>query len=88
MVSRLVSEPAAVAAFREKMDTDEARQIYRQRGPIAEFPNAWIKERIGLRKFRVRGLRKAGMEAVWACLTYNVMQWMRLCWRPELAVAE
>lgn len=87
MVSRLVSEPAAVAAFREKMNTDEARQIYRQRGPVAEFPNAWIKERIGLRKFRVRGLRKAAMEAVWACLTYNVMQWMRLCWRPESAVA-
>ena len=86
MVSRLVSEPAPVAAFRERMNTDEARQIYRQRGPIAEFPNAWIKERIGLRKFRVRGLPKAGMEAVWACLTYNVMQWMRLCWRPELAV--
>lgn len=86
-VSRLVSEPAAVAAFREKMNSEQARRIYRQRGAVAEFPNAWIKERIGLRKFRVRGLRKAAMEAVWACLTYNVTQWMRLCWRPALASA-
>jgi len=32
----------------------------------------------GLRKFRVRGLVKAGTELIWACLTYNVMQWLRL----------
>jgi hypothetical protein len=24
------------------------------------------------------------MEALWACLTYNVQQWIRLCWRPGL----
>lgn len=86
-VSKLKSESAVVAAFRERMETDEAKEIYRQRGPIAEFPNAWIKERIGLRKFRLRGLKKAGMELLWACLTYNVMQWKRLCWNQEAAPA-
>jgi transposase len=80
-VSIRLEERGEVAAFREKMATDEYRTIYRKRGPVAEFPNAWIKEKLGLRKFRVRGLAKAGIELVWACLTYNIMQWARLVWR-------
>ena len=76
-------ENEVVAAMRRKMETPEAKQAYRQRGEVAEFPNAWIKDKIGLRKFHVRGLAKAGMEAVWACLTYNVQLWIRLVWnRP------
>ena len=86
-VSRLVSEPAAVVAFRRKMETEEAKQIYRQRGAVAEFPNAWIKEKIGLRKFSLRGMAKAGMELIWACLTYNVMVWIRECWRGKAVAA-
>jgi hypothetical protein len=68
-----------------KMETEEAKAIYRQRGAVAEFPNAWIKDKIGLRQFRLRGLVKVGMEALWACLTYNIKQWIRLCWRPQWA---
>jgi transposase len=86
-VSIRVQEQADVAAFRKKMEAAEYRAIYRRRGEVAEFPNAWIKDKLGLRKFRVRGLVKAGMELVWACLTYNVMQWIRLRWRPAVAAA-
>ena len=51
---------------------------------MAEFPFAWIKEKFGLRKFRVFGKRKARTEAVWACLAYNAMIWMRHLWlNPE-----
>jgi len=67
-----------------KMQTEEAREIYKQRGQTAEFPSAWIKEKIGLRRFRVRGLIKAGLELMWACLTYNIQQWIRLSWRTQL----
>ena len=74
-----------VAAFIAKMETDEGKKIYRQRGPVAEFPNAWIKAKIGLRQFRLRGLIKVGMEVLWAALTYNIKQWIRLCWRPQWA---
>lgn len=81
LVSILVEERAAVAEFRKKMETEEAQALYRQRAPVAEFPNAYLKEKFGLRKFRVRGLVKAGLELLWACLTYNVMAWARLCWR-------
>jgi hypothetical protein len=49
-----------------------------------EFANAWIKSKIALRAFRLRGLLKVGMETLWACLTYNVQQWIRLRWRPRL----
>jgi len=80
-------EAPAVAAFRAKMETEEAKQIYRQRGAVAEFPNAWIKAKIGLRQFCLRGLEKVKMEATWACLTYNVQQWVRLRWGQQAAVA-
>jgi hypothetical protein len=53
-----------------------------EQSDVAEFPNAWIKDKLGLRKFRVRGVVKAGMELVWASFTYNVMQWIRLSRRP------
>ena len=81
---RSVDDPVVVS-FLEKMKTEKAKTAYKQRGPIAEFPHAWIKEKIGLRQFHLRGLIKVGMEALWACLTYNIQQWIRLCWRPRLA---
>lgn len=83
LVSIRMTESAKVAAFRAKMETPEARAIYKQRGAVAEFPNCWIKEKLGLRKFRLRGLRKATTEAFWGVLTYDVMQWIRLSWRPK-----
>jgi hypothetical protein len=85
-ITRAVEDPP-VAAFIQKMQTDPARQIYRQRGQIAEFPNAWLKAKIGLRQFHLRGLGKVLMECLWACLTYNIQQWIRLRWRTAPAVA-
>ena len=29
---------------------------------------------------------KAGSELQWACLTYNIMQWIRLVWRRPAVV--
>jgi len=80
-------EPPEVKRYREKMASESAREIYKQRSQIAEFPHAWIKEKFGLRKFRLRGLIKVRIEALWACLTYNICQWIRLCWRPKQAVS-
>jgi transposase len=77
----------AVAAFRIKMKTDEAKQLYRTRAQIAEFPHAWIKEKFGLRRFRLRGRLKVRAEAVWTCLTYNIQQWLRLSWRRSVLAA-
>jgi transposase len=87
-VSIRVAEQAEVAAFRQKMELPENRAIYRRRGEVAEFPNAWIKDKLGVRKFSVRGLAKAVSELLWACLTYNIQQWVRLVWRrPPVPVS-
>jgi transposase len=75
----------AVTAHLAKMQSEEAKEIYRKRGAVAEFPNAWIKSKIKLRQFRLQGRIKVQMEAIWACLTYNVQQWIRLRWRPKFA---
>ena len=80
-------EPAATRAFKAKMATEEAQQIYAQRSRIAEFPHAWIKERCGLRQFRCRGRLKATMEAMWAALSYNLTRWFALRRQPILTDA-
>jgi hypothetical protein len=77
----------AVAAYVAKMQTEEARAAYRRRGPVAEFSNLWLKTKLGLRQFCVRGLKKARCEVLWACLTYNIQQWFRLRWKPRLIAA-
>jgi len=82
-ITRL-EEPAATLAFKAKMATEEAKQIYGQRSRIAEFPHAWIKEPCGLRQFRCRGRLKATMEATWAALSYNLTRWFALRQRPTL----
>lgn len=73
-----------VQQFVDKMNRPETMAIYKQRGQIIEFCNAWIKTKIGLRQFHVRGLIKVTMELIWACLAYNIKQWIRLRWHPPL----
>ena len=73
-----IEEPSVTTAFKATMKTDEAKQIYKQRSQIAEFPHAWIKQRCGLRQFRCRGRWKASMEAAWACLGYNITRWFSI----------
>jgi hypothetical protein len=56
--------------FEERMSTTHAKQIYRQRARVAEFPHAWIKSKFGLRQFRCRTRPKAACEvlfAAWLC---------------------
>jgi hypothetical protein len=71
-------ELETVTAFKRKMQTEEAKQIYRKRSQLSEFPNAWIKTKIGLRQFYLRGLNKVNMEAKWAALTFNIQRWLKL----------
>jgi hypothetical protein len=79
---------AVVAACVTKMRSEAAQAIYRLRAAVAEFPNAWLKAKIGLRQFCVRGLKKVRCEALWGCLAYNFSQWVRLRWKVRLAEAQ
>ena len=76
-----------VAAYVAKMQTEAARAAYHRRAPVAEFTNAWLKAKLGLRQFCVRGLQKVRCEVLWACLTYNIQQWFRLHWKARLIPA-
>jgi transposase len=71
-------ENAPVLAFREKMASEQAQAQYRRRGRVVEFCHAWIKSKLGLRQFHVRGMPKVATELLWACFTYNVQHWIRL----------
>jgi hypothetical protein len=68
----------AITTYREKMKTDQARAVYKTRSQVAEFPNLWIKAKLGIRQFRVRGLAKVRLECLWAALTYDIQHWIRL----------
>ena len=82
------SEPNPIlSAFRQKMQTETYQQHYRKRSEVAEFPNAWLKEKLGLRRLRLSGLAKVAAESLWAVITYNIQQWIRLIWRPQLPTA-
>ena len=75
----------AMARMKEKMETEEGKAIYRKRGAVAEFPNAWFKAKFNFRQTCLRGLEKVRMDARWHAIAYNVAQWSRLCWRPRFA---
>jgi len=64
----------AVAAWRQRMGTDEAKEIYRQRAATAETVNADAKAHRGLNALSVRGLGKATGSAMLFALTYNVLR--------------
>lgn len=80
-------EDPTVTAYRARMATPEAYRLRRLRSQVAEFTNAWLKEKLGLRRFHVRGLKKVKSETLWAVLTYNLQQWIRLRWRPRWVTA-
>jgi transposase len=80
-------ESPVVIAFRSKMASEEAQAQYRRRGRVVEFCHAWIKSKLGLRQFHVRGLEKVRMEMLWACLTYNLQHWIRLSKLPATPAA-
>jgi transposase len=71
-------EVPAVTRFQSKMATGRAKQIYRTRSQVAEFPHAWIKSKFGLARLHLRGLVKAETELLWAALTYNLTHYFRL----------
>jgi hypothetical protein len=71
--------------YLSRMKRPEIKKLYKKRSEIAEFPHMWAKAVKGWRRFPVRGVVNAGMEALWVALAYNVTQWMRV--KPQAAAA-
>lgn len=68
----------AVAAWRERMGTAEAKTIYQERAATAETVNADAKANRGLDSFAVRGLDKVAGSACLVALTYNILRLLTL----------
>jgi transposase len=78
----LADDQPAVAAWRERMGTDPAKEIYKERAATAECVNAQARNR-GLAQFRVRGLVKVKAVVLWYVLAHNLRRIVAL--RAEAA---
>jgi hypothetical protein len=66
------NDSPAVAEWRSRMATDEAKAIYQRRSQH-ECVNAIARNR-GLQQFRVRGLQKVRAVVLWYVLAHNLMR--------------
>lgn len=66
-------DSAAVRAWKQRMASEEGKQIYKQRAATSETVNADLRSYRGLTQITVRGLHKAKCVALWCALAYNVM---------------
>ena len=73
----LPDDHPAVAAWRVRMGTPEAKAIYRERASTAECVNAIARNR-GLVLLPVRGLAKARAVLLWFALAHNLMRTVAL----------
>jgi transposase len=73
MVKRSEYEPL-VEALRQRMQTEEAKQLYKKRAQVVELGFADVKEHRGLRRFVGRGLYRARIEVGLVVLAHNVLK--------------
>jgi transposase len=62
-----------IIQWRQRMKTDEAKHIYKERASTSETINADLRCYRGLSPFLVRGLDKVLCVALWSALAYNLM---------------
>lgn len=67
------SEDPAVASWRDRMRTDEAKQQMRARASLCELSNAHIKTRFSMASLLVRGLTKVTCMVLLSALTANLV---------------
>ena len=72
-----------VAEWRQRMGTEEAKTIYKERAATAECVNALARRR-GLLQLLVRGVAKVRAIALWHALAHNVLRMGKL--RAAVAV--
>lgn len=70
-------ESPEMTAHRARMGTPEAKDKYKRRSAIAEYPNADCRNR-NLIQFRVRGLVKAKAQTLWHAIAFNLLRMRNL----------
>lgn len=74
----LPDDSEAVAAWRKRMGTDEAKALYKQRAATAETVNADAKTHRGLDRLSVRGLTPVLGSVALFVLTYDILRFLSL----------
>lgn len=75
-----------VAEWRQRMGTDEAKEIYKERAATAECVNAQARNR-GLIRLLVRGLQKVKAVAYWFAIVHNMARGFALLPLPATTAA-
>jgi transposase len=73
----LPGDSQALGQWRERMGSDAAKLIYKERAASIECTNAHLRNR-GLQRFNVRGLIKARAVLLWHALAHNLKRMMAL----------
>jgi transposase len=73
----LETDSPAVALWRQRMGTSEAKEIYKQRAATVECVNALARNR-GLQRLLVRGQSKARTVLLWFAIAHNLMRSLSL----------
>jgi transposase len=73
----LPSDSSGVAAWRQRMGTDEAKETYKLRAATVECVNAQARTSHGVYQVRVRGRAKVRCVALWVAITHNLLIWIR-----------
>jgi len=66
-----------VVAWRQRMETEEAKNIYKLRAATAEWANAQVRQH-GLARFTVRGLSKVLNVVLMTVIAHNLLRWLVL----------
>jgi transposase len=66
--------PPEVIAWRERMETPEAKEQYRARASLCELANAHQKTHHGIQQLLVRGIPKATCVILMGAITMNLLQ--------------
>ena len=66
-----------VVRWRQRMATEEAKAVYKERGATAEWVNAQVRQH-GVSQFTVRGLVKATTVMLLVAVAHNLLRWAAL----------
>jgi transposase len=72
--ARKAEDTDATAAWRARMATDEAKQIYKDRAATAETTNADLRCERGVDRLLVRGTAKVTSILLWGALAYDLLR--------------
>ena len=70
-------DTAQVVRWRQRMTTEEAKAVYRERGATAEWANAQVSQH-GVSRFTVRGVAKLTSVMLMVAIAHNLLRWTAL----------